>query len=134
MKVDATTPEEFFQNCGKYEGLAREIDSLLHDLDFAQDRRIHTSDSITLLGYGFTPYKNSCYDGLWPTISMAPQKSSLNFYAMLYEEGKPVVEQYKEIFGTSNVGVGCIRIRKLTPQRKAALEKIIHTAQRHTSL
>ncbi len=128
MKIEAKTIQEFFNQCDEYTEIAKKIDSMIKETDLYKDRKLHSSDSITVLGYGFRPYKNTCYDGVWPLLSLSPQKNNLGFYVMIYEGGKSILEKYKDVFGKSNVGVGCIRIKKLNDERIKALKEIISVA------
>lgn len=131
MQITVTTPEEFFDQCGAFKETAEHINLMLRGHSLYKDRKIHKTNSITLLGYGFVPYKTSSYDGMWPLISMAPQKNSLNLYVMVYENGKPIIEQYKEVFGKSNIGKGCIRIKKFSGPRQVAVSDMIKVVAQH---
>ncbi len=126
MKITANTIDEFFENCGKHKENAITIDKIISKYKIYGDRSLHESDSITLLGYNFVPYKNTCYDGVYPMISMAPQKNSLNLYINFFYRGnEPITKGFANIFGKSNVGISCIKIRKLTAERIDAINDII---------
>ncbi len=130
MKIEVKNVDEFFNSLGKFKCIALEIDEIISGSNLYKDRNLHVTDSVTLLGYGFKPYKNTCYDGKWPMISMSPQKNSLNLYVMIYENDKNIISDYVEVFGKSNVGVGCIRIKVLNDNRIAAIKEIIAIASK----
>ncbi len=125
MKTDSNSITQFFDNCGKYKNMAIEIDKLILEVSPTIDRKLHTTNNTTILGYAFAPYKNSCYDGLWPIISIAPQKNNLSLYFMLFEDGNSVVKQYSHIFGKSNVGVSCIRLKKLNEEKLETIKELV---------
>ncbi len=81
---------------------------------------------MTMVGYKLTDYKNSCYDGKWPIVSIAPQKSTINIYIMAVDiEGNFLVPKYQEYFGKSNCGKSCIRVRSMNDIKYAGLYRII---------
>ncbi len=125
MKTHSTSISQFFDNCGQYKNMAIEIDNLILETSPNIDRKLHNTDNTTILGYAFAPYKNSCYDGFWPIISIAPQKNNLSLYFMLFENGNSVVKQYAHIFGKSNVGVSCIRLKKLNEEKLDAIRELV---------
>ncbi len=128
MKITANTIDEFFEKCDIHREKALAIDEIISKYELYSDRKLHKSDSVTLLGYGFVPYKNTCYDGEWPLISIAPQKNSLNLYVNVYENNEPISKKFIKAFGKSNVGISCITIRKLTDERLEAIDEIIKLA------
>lgn len=130
MKMNVKTISEFFDSLEEYKEIGEFIDQTIQQTPLYKDRGLHQSESVVLLGYGFKPYKNTCYDGVWPLIGMAKQKNSLNLYVMIYKDGKSILDDYKDIFGKSNVGVGCIRIKKMNEIRKKAIEDIIAVANK----
>ncbi|WOO89630.1 hypothetical protein R2F61_02665 [Mollicutes bacterium LVI A0078] len=81
---------------------------------------------MTMIGYKLTDYKNNCYDGKWPIVSIAPQKSTINVYIMAVDnEGNYLVPKYQEYFGKSNCGKSCIRVRSMNDIKYAGLYRII---------
>jgi hypothetical protein len=81
-------------------------------------------------GLGWLDFHYSCstYDGLYPRIALKQYANAVHFYAMLWIDGKSVIEDYSNVFGKSSVGKGCIRIKKLTDERRDALLEIIQIA------
>ena len=70
-------------------------------------------------------YVCSSYDGPYPRMSLKQYDKTVNAYFFLYEQGASVVEKMGEIFGKSNVGKSCIRIRKLNDERIEALKFLV---------
>jgi hypothetical protein len=79
-------------------------------------------------------YTNSTYSGPFPKISLKLQKNAVHIYIMHWLDGKPIIENYVDAFGKSATGVGCIRIKKLTEERKTALEDIVNKILVATSI
>ncbi len=87
---------------------------------------LFTSESgMSMVAYHLIDYKNTYYDGKWPLLAIAPQKNTINVYAFVLIEGHYVAETFAEVFGKSNVGKSCIRIRKMNSERYTALKTII---------
>ncbi len=90
--------------------------------------KIFTSQStskMTMIGYHLVEYKNSCYDGDWPLVAIAPQQNTINVYIMIVIDGKYLVPEYSNYFGKSNVGKSCIRIRSMNDLKYQGLEQIL---------
>jgi len=83
------------------------------------------------LGWLEINYKNTCFDGTIPMISIKQREKAVHVYVMMWSGGKPITEDYIKVFGKSAVGVSCIRIRKLTEERKEALREIAQIAREH---
>ncbi|TLG72504.1 hypothetical protein [Culicoidibacter larvae] len=88
----------------------------------------YTIGKFTGLGWLNFHYVCSTYDGPYPRISLKQYEKTVNVYYALWEDGQGVVEGYKDVFGKSNVGKNCIRIRKLDEQKIAALEELTRIA------
>jgi len=82
------------------------------------------------LGWLDFDYANTNYEGPFPRISLKLQKNAVHVYVMMWIDGKPILENYVNIFGKSAVGKGCLRIKKLNDERKRALEEIIMITKR----
>jgi len=82
------------------------------------------------LGWLYAPYKSTTFDGLYPKLVLKQQKQAVHVYVTLFENGKSLLENYTEVFGKSAIGKSCIRIKKLTPERKAALLELIELARK----
>lgn len=78
-----------------------------------------------MIGYKFVPYKNTCYDGEWPLVSVIPQTSSVNIYIMVVASGEYLVPSFVSYFGKSNCGKSCIRIKKLNDKKLEGLNLIL---------
>ncbi len=97
-----------------------------------QTGEIFTSKSeseMTMVGYYLTTYKNSCYDGKWPLVAIAPQQNTVNIYVMLVEDGEYIVPKYSNYFGKSNVGKSCIRIRNMNDLKYNGLEQLLQAVK-----
>ncbi|MCL2610416.1 MAG: hypothetical protein FWE02_01935 [Defluviitaleaceae bacterium] len=70
-------------------------------------------------------YKTTTYEGYYPRISLKIRSKAVHFYIMLWKDGKPILEDYIEVFGKSSVGKGCLRIKKLNDEKRLALKEII---------
>ncbi len=84
-----------------------------------------TATKMTMIGYNLVEYKNSCYDGDWPLVAIAPQQNTINIYIMIVVDGNYLVPEYSKYFGKSNVGKSCIRIRSMNDLKYQGLEQIL---------
>lgn len=74
MKINAATIEEFFGASGVQASDLRTIDHLRVETAPELKRQLFAGPSITLLGYGEMTWANQSASGVWPFISLAPQK------------------------------------------------------------
>lgn len=124
MQVKAKSVMELAKSAHD-EALMMEIVAII-DQAMADEGQVFTSPSkMSMVGYQLIDYHNTCYDGKWPVIAIAPQKSSVNVYVFAMKDGHYLLEDYISIFGKSNLGKSCIRIRKLNPERINALKEIV---------
>ena len=99
--VDSVTGEDGHDFvCGKFEGLGW--------LDFH--------------------YKCTSYDGQYPRIALKRKKDAVHFYVMLWIDGEPALKKYESLFGKSNVGKGCLRIKKMDDARENAVRELVMLA------
>jgi len=77
------------------------------------------------LGWLNFHYTCSTYDGLFPRISLKQQKNAVHIYVMMWKDGRPLLENYVNVFGKSAIGKGCLRIKKLNEEFKKAICEII---------
>ena len=80
MKINANTIEELFSASGKQEADLREIDQLIVQTAPELKRQLFSGPSITMLGYGEMTWMNKSSSGVWPLISVAPQKGNISIY------------------------------------------------------
>lgn len=85
-------------------------------------------NSGTIIGYYVVPYKTNDYDGEYPLISIAPQKNNISVYVMVTVNGEYLVPKYGDIFGQSNIGKSCIRIRRMNDEKYEMLEALLRRA------
>lgn len=125
MKNELNSIEELFEAADKFTDIMQEIDKIIVNTAPKFERKFFHEGSFTGIGYNFVPYKTSCYDGLWPVILLTFQKNYVSLYVMKFIDGKSLVKEYSEIFGKSNVGQSCIRIRKLDQAKKDTIKEIV---------
>ncbi|MCL2574639.1 MAG: DUF1801 domain-containing protein [Defluviitaleaceae bacterium] len=74
-------------------------------------------------------YKCTTYDGLYPRIALKCQKKKVHLYVMMWRpDGEPVLAKYENLFGKSNVGKGCLRIKSLDDARVDAIRELVALA------
>ncbi len=86
---------------------------------------LFTYNQMTMIGFDYVNYKNTCYDGQFPVVSIAPQKNNISIYIMKVVDDQYIVEKYATPFGKSNYGKSCIRIKKLNEDRITTLNKML---------
>lgn len=134
MINNVDTIEELFTIDNRYTDVMIEIDKLILAMNPNIERKLFKDRSFVGVGYNFLPYKNTCYDGVWPQISMTVQKNNVSVYIMYFPNGKPIVEEYINVFGKSNVGKSCIRIKKLDVEKLLAFQSIFSRCMDSTSI
>lgn len=125
MRVEASTIEELFIKSEHHEELIRLIDKIVQETAPELKRELYSEQSITMVGYGEMPWKTASGERLWPLISLAPQKNTVNLYIAAEKEGVPLPQYYKENFGKSAVGKNCIRIRSAKSLNQGILRELI---------
>lgn len=110
MKIEATTIEGFFDNCGKWENLIRESDKKLKNLLSSLDRKIYDKKSITLLGYGGIKDKKG---EIWPLVSIAPQKNTVSIYVSATKNNTYILDSYQDKLKDCVLGKGCIKFKNV---------------------
>ncbi len=124
MKVDVDTKDELIR-AAHNPVLFKEIVEYI-DREYGSPGIIFKSTSkMSMLAYQLVDYKNTSYDGMWPQIAIAPQQKSINIYVFALKGDHYLLEEYQEIFGISNIGKSCLRIRKMNKRRYKALKEII---------
>jgi hypothetical protein len=113
MKIDANTIEEFFSLSGEQESDMRALDQLIVETAPGLKRRLFSGPSITMLGYGEMTWMNKSSSGIWPLISLAPQKGNISVYVAAEKDGVPLAQIYDKRLGKVNNGKNCIRFRRL---------------------
>lgn len=125
MNVQAETIEELFVKSGNHEELFRSIDQIIQNSAPSLKRQLFSKKSITMIGYGEMPLKEGSDQEVWPLISLAPQKNSVNIYISGEKDGLALPQYYKEHFGKSAVGKSCIRIKSLKKINEQILKELI---------
>lgn len=131
MKIEANTIEELFRASGDQEADLRALDQLIVAAAPDLKRQLFAGPSITMIGYGETTWENKSSSGVWPLISVAPQKSGISIYVAAEKDGVPLVQLYdRDRLGKVNNGKNCIRFRKLAGVSAAELTNMVHDAIR----
>lgn len=129
MKLTVESIEELFVKSERHEELFRLIDHIIHESAPELKRYLFSSPSITVIGYGEMPGKVSADGQIWPLISLAPQKNSVNMYISAERDGVPLPQCYRDHFGKSAVGKSCIRISSITKVNDEILKQLIRETQ-----
>lgn len=125
MKLEASTIEEFFTRSEKHEELIRLIDKIISETAPHLKRELYSAPSITMIGYSEISLKTASAEGVWPLISLAPQKQTVNLYIAAKKDGVPLPQYFIESFGKSAVGKSCVRIRSLKTLKQDILRELI---------
>ena len=125
MRVEASTIEDLFAKSDKHEDLIRSIDHIIQKTAPDLKRQLFSMSSITMVGYGEMPLNTSSDDEIWPLISLAPQKNSVNLYITAEKDGVPLPQYYIDSFGKTAVGKSCIRIRSIKKLNTDVLKELI---------
>ncbi len=125
MKLEASTIEELFTRSEKHEELIRLIDKIIGETAPDLKRELYSAPSITMVGYGEMPLNTATAEEVWPLISLAPQKHTVNLYIAAEKDGVPLPQYFIESFGKSAVGKSCIRIRSLKTLNQEVLRELI---------
>ncbi|GMC01237.1 MULTISPECIES: hypothetical protein [Enterococcus] len=81
-------------------------------------------------GIGWLFIQHSPEEPASPLIAVKQYAKTVNIYVPIDENEPPLVEQYAQIFGKSNLGKTCIRISSLTPTRLDALKALVQKIKR----
>ncbi len=128
MKVEASSIRELIDNSNQSDLIMQLKDIIEDDFDF-KPVFVDTA-SINMIGYCFIKYKNSTFkDGVWPIISIAPQKNYVALYIFLLHGDKYFLEQYLDNFKKSQIGKSCLRIKKLDESNIEIITEIINDAK-----
>ncbi|MDA3812302.1 MAG: DUF1801 domain-containing protein [Spirochaetaceae bacterium] len=125
MKIEATSIEELFIKSGEHEELIRAIDRIIHESAPELTRKLFSGNSITMIGYGEMSWETSSDLEVWPLISLAPQKHTVNLYIAAEKDDIPLPQHYIDNFGKSNVGKNCIRINSLKKLDTDILKELV---------
>ena len=125
MKLEAQSIEELFQKSEEHEELIRLIDKIIIESAPELSRKLFSGSSITMVGYGEMTWKTASADGIWPLISLAPQKNSVNLYIAAEKEEIPLPQYFIDSFGKSAIGKNCIRIRSINKLDPHVLKELV---------
>lgn len=113
MKAHANTIEELFTASGEQEADMRALDKLIVKTAPKLKRHLFSGPSITMIGYGEMTWMNKSSSGVWPLISVAPQKGNISIYVAAEKDGVPLATIYRNRLGKTNNGKNCIRFKRL---------------------
>lgn len=125
MKLEAETIEDLFEKSGDHEELIRLIDDVISKTAPELKRQLFTGKSITMVGYGEMLWQSSSSRGVWPLISLAPQKHTVNLYIAAEKEGIPLPQYFIDSFGKTAIGKNCIRIRSVKTLDTSILRELV---------
>lgn len=133
MNIQAKTQQEFFEKCGVYETVMRDLDRLIRRVAPNLKPELFGGMSMSGMGYGMMPYKYaSGKTGTWPLIGLAPQKNYASLYICATKDGKYYAETYQDRLGKVSCGRSCIRFKKYGDINMDVVEeKVIDVAKRH---
>lgn len=113
MKVHANTIEELLAGGGEHEADLRALDKLIVGTAPELNRQLFSGPSITMIGYGEMTWMNKSSSGVWPLISVAPQKRFISIYVAAEKDGVPLAMIYRKRLGRTHNGKNCIRFKRL---------------------
>lgn len=125
MKVQANTIEELFSASNEQEADMRALDKLIVNIAPKLKRQLFSGSSITMIGYGEMTWMNKSSSGVWPLISVAPQKGTISIYIAAEKDGVPLATIYKKRLGKTNNGKNCIRFKRLADVSMDELHNVI---------
>lgn len=125
MKVKAKTIEAFFENSTTHSESLRHLDRFIQTHLPELDRKLYTSDTTCVLGYGEIPYTTASYTDKIPILSIAPQKNNMSIYVMAWKDGQNLVEIYAGQLGKVSCGKSCIRFKKFSDLNLEELQKLL---------
>lgn len=128
MKIEATTIEELFIKSKELGAELKKFDAYLLELMPNVKRQLFTGYSITMIGYGEAPFKRKSCSGVWPVISIAPQKNGVSLYIAAQKNGMELAEYYKGKLGTAQYGKKTIRFKRFDSLDKTNLRSLIYDA------
>jgi len=128
MKIEANTIEELIEKSGEQKETMIFLDALLQKLVPQLKRQLFKGSSITMIGYGEMPWETKSKSGIWPLISLAPQKGSANLYIAGNKEGTPLLALYGKQLGRVSTGKSCIRVKKTENLNIGAFEDLVQDA------
>lgn len=102
--------------------LYEEILALLEEV-IGEKGKSFTVGKFSGIGWLDFHYKCTTYDGLYPRISLKQQANGVHIYVMSGEA--EFLNEFIDIFGKSAIGKGCVRIKKLTPERQDGIVKMV---------
>jgi len=125
MRIEAQTIEELLEKSGDHRELMEKLDQIIINSAPELKRTLFSGPSITMIGYGEMSWKKSSSNGIWPLISLAPQKNSVNLYIAADKRGIPLPQYYKEYFTKSAIGKNCIRIKNIKTLNIPLIEELV---------
>ena len=78
MKIPARKIETLIAKSGDFQTLMVELDDFIMQILPSITREIFITSTMTMIGYGLMPYESTKHPSMWPVLSIAPQKNSVN--------------------------------------------------------
>jgi len=100
-----------------------EIEQLIEDIT-GQIGMPFTLGAFSGMGWCYAPTPMS--KDPYPNITIKQQKNAIHVYYAFWKFNEDEKKRFTSIFGQSAAGKSCIRIKKMTSERKEALAYIIN--------
>lgn len=131
MKIPARKIETLIAKSGGFQTLMVEIDDFIMQILPSIPREIFITSTMTAIGYGLMPYEADKHLSMWPVLSIAPQKNSVNLYVMAMIDNKYLPEIYGKSLGKVSLGKSCIRIKKMEDVNLKVLKLLLKDAYKY---
>lgn len=131
MKIPARKIETLIAKSGNFQTLMVELDDFIMQILPSITREIFITSTMTMIGYGLMPYESNKRPSMWPVLSIAPQKNSVNLYVQATIDGKNLVEIYNNSLGKLSFGKSCIRIKKIEDVNLKVLKLLLKDAYKY---
>ncbi len=121
MRIEAKTAQELIKNSGKFSEDMAKLDKFIVKTAPTLKRVFYNTPTINHIGYGEVAHKK----GVYPLISISPQKNSISIYVTGLKDGLPLPAHYKSALGRVNTGKSCIRFTKIENLNLDVLKQVI---------
>ncbi len=128
MKIEANSIDELIKKSGNQQETLVFVDEFIQKVAPKLTRKLFKGPSITMIGYGEMPWKGKTKSGVWPLISVAPQKGTTNLYIAADKAEQPLPLYYGKKLGKVSIGKNCIRVKKIETLNLSEFENLIQDA------
>ncbi|WP_430611647.1 hypothetical protein [Enterococcus sp. DIV0876] len=102
------------------EDLYQELIQIIEE-ELQEKGKEYTLGKFTGLGWRFPEGENGV-----PKISLKKYEKTVNLYLFPTENGEPLLAKYEKVFKNSNIGKGCLRIKKLDEEKATTIRLLLH--------